>query len=390
MRQFRSAEFDHTVFSRVQPGSFKVEHDDCIVNALPAGIFNDGFIIRQVSFNARNQLDIILFGCVIGFRIGLHNPVIGDRHRRMAPFGSTRHQVGDRIDGVHIAHVGMQMQFHTLFFGIVHTLRKLKRHDIIRHQYSFLQEVIELHISAHQNTRTGFELLYDLFSTLFFFRGDWRLIFRQSTSALTGTIIQEHFAFDRTRIIRNGKGHKQRRTAGYFTRFNAQYLSANDNTPAFLIQSVNRYGRRIDHTAPDCRRRLLLRLHELTHVKESLFFKNTRFKFLLNPALVFSRDIHCNCRMKTIYVLNSLTQAVHDLTLSKEILSEYVRHFQAQFIPVHTQIQPIPPALRLRIFPGQVIKYRRSVSHRVFPERIRQRRRSDTQRNAHILEYTLE
>ena len=76
-------------------------------------------LVDQVTFHAQDQFDAVLFGRGPGFRIGLHHPVVGDGDGRMAPLGGLLNEAVNLGKAVHTAHLGVAMELHALFGGVV-------------------------------------------------------------------------------------------------------------------------------------------------------------------------------------------------------------------------------------------------------------------------------
>ena len=76
--------------------------------------------IDQVSLNAVDQLDPRLGGGGVRFGKSLDHAVVGDGYGRMSPLGRELDQLAHVNGAVQGAHLGVQMEFDPLFFGVVH------------------------------------------------------------------------------------------------------------------------------------------------------------------------------------------------------------------------------------------------------------------------------
>ena len=79
-------------------------------------------IVGEIALHPGQQLDAVLFRRAEGFGEGLGHAVIRHRDGLMAPFGGPFDEGRGGGYGVHVAHLGVQMQFDPLFFGVIHAL----------------------------------------------------------------------------------------------------------------------------------------------------------------------------------------------------------------------------------------------------------------------------
>ena len=118
---FYRTNLDNLDLLGIQAGGLNIKDHIGIVQGLMLGILNDELgIIDQIAFHAIDYLKITGYGmsCI---REGLNHTMISDCQCLMSPFHGLFNNVRDFGNTIHIAHLGMAMEFHTFLRGIVHT-----------------------------------------------------------------------------------------------------------------------------------------------------------------------------------------------------------------------------------------------------------------------------
>ncbi len=114
------------VLKRAEAGRLDIEDHTGMIQGLSRTVFNQFLhIVDQISLHTVKNLEIItsLHG-MVGIRKGLDTAVIRYRHRVHSPLFGPLNEVLYLGNAVHIAHLGMAVQFHTLDRSIVHAFRR--------------------------------------------------------------------------------------------------------------------------------------------------------------------------------------------------------------------------------------------------------------------------
>ena len=121
-----------------EAGGLDIEDDRVVVKPLPLFVLHDGLeVIDEIALTAVDQLEILIvldfLQVNVGIREGLHDAVVGDRHRLHTEGNCGVDVVIDIRNTVHIRHLRMQMQLHTLLRRAVLPLRavQLIAHDAV-------------------------------------------------------------------------------------------------------------------------------------------------------------------------------------------------------------------------------------------------------------------
>ena len=121
---FDCTDLNDPVVDRRQTGGLQVKHHICTVHALTFGVFHNFLqVIHQISFHSIDDLKVLILGNgMAGLGKCLHTAMICDRQCRHSP-GFCTVQKDSRIGhSIHIAHLRMAMQFHSLLIRIVHAM----------------------------------------------------------------------------------------------------------------------------------------------------------------------------------------------------------------------------------------------------------------------------
>ena len=117
-----SPDLNDLVVHRAQTCSLQVKDYTGAVKTLPSGIFHHFLqIIHQITFHPVDNLKILILGNgVAGFCKCLHAAVVRDGQRRHSPFLRPLQKHRRIGHAVHIAHLRMAVELHSLFAGIIH------------------------------------------------------------------------------------------------------------------------------------------------------------------------------------------------------------------------------------------------------------------------------
>ena len=138
---FHCANFRQTVVSGTESGGLHVEDDDLILQCAIPRLVDDKLaiqIVDHICLAAENHLEVLVLEptpCVHRIRKCLCDTVVGDGDRRMPPFVGTLHQLGTGRDSIHLRHIGMAMQLHTLYRCVVHLPLPLDHDNGVRFQH---------------------------------------------------------------------------------------------------------------------------------------------------------------------------------------------------------------------------------------------------------------
>ena len=112
-------ELDHLVIDRRQPGGFHVEDYVGVIQQDVVVLVVDqrNPVIDHVSLHPVEHLDTKLVGRLEGLRKGLNVAVVGNRQCRLSPLVSALGQLGDRVGGIHLTHLGVGMKLNPLVIG---------------------------------------------------------------------------------------------------------------------------------------------------------------------------------------------------------------------------------------------------------------------------------
>ncbi len=126
-------------------------------------------IVEHITFQAVDHFNLApFFRLFLGFgravRERLHHAVIGDRDRRLSPFGCHRHDILGLVEAVHLAHLGVDMQFHTasVLPGILPADRAVRLFEVFEHDGVHILKGIPLHFAADLDAVPRFEQLVNL------------------------------------------------------------------------------------------------------------------------------------------------------------------------------------------------------------------------------------
>ena len=104
-----------------EAGGLDIEDDRVMVEPLPLLVLHDRFeVIDEIALAAVDQLEILIvldfLQVNVGIREGLHDAVVGDRHRLHTEGNRGVDVVIDIGNTVHIRHLRMQMQLHAFLW----------------------------------------------------------------------------------------------------------------------------------------------------------------------------------------------------------------------------------------------------------------------------------
>ena len=151
--QHHGADFGDGLGGDVQAGGLNVEADDFILKGLVLGAVDHDPVVQivdEVAFNAVKYFYFTLGG-MPGIREGLAHAVVGDGDGGMAPGHGLLDDAGGIGKGVHIAHLGMEVQLHALLGIVVRPGRVGDFHDILGAKLHILAVAAQLQIALHPN-----------------------------------------------------------------------------------------------------------------------------------------------------------------------------------------------------------------------------------------------
>ena len=230
--QLDPAELDHPVPPGIEARGFKVQHDDGLVHVRIVRVLHDVLVVRQVGFHAGDQLDAVLFRRAEGLGVRLNHAVVRHRDGLVAPAGRPLHQGGHGGDGVHRAHVGVHVELHPLFLGVVLAHGKLRVGNIIRADGGFLVEIVVLRQPAHHDAGAGLDLGGDVLRLFLFLRGDRGLVLPGRAAAAAAPVAQEGDAADGAGQVRHREVQDQHAAVLGLPRFDVQHLAADGDAAA--------------------------------------------------------------------------------------------------------------------------------------------------------------
>ena len=132
--QHHGADLGDGLGGDIQAGGLNVKADDFILKRLVLGAVNHDPVVQIVDEVALYAVKYFYFtlGGMPGIREGLAHAVVGDGDGRMAPGHGLLDDAGGVGEGVHIAHLGMEVQLHPLLRIVVLPSLVGDFHDILR------------------------------------------------------------------------------------------------------------------------------------------------------------------------------------------------------------------------------------------------------------------
>ena len=364
--QLHRADFNDAVLGGVEPGGFKVQHDHRRIQG-QVGIARHRFVVvGQVAFHAGDQLDAELLGCAEGFREGLHHPVVGHGDGFVAPFGRPLDQGSGAGYGVHVAHLGVQMQFDALLRGVVHALGQIAGGQVPGHDARFVGKIVVLGVAPHQDAHAGFHGLDHLFHRFPLLVGNGRRIL---VLPGLGPVAQEDLAPDGAGVIGDQERQQHHFAAAHFLAFSRQHLAPDHHQAAVVPDLPDGNGRIADGLAPDAGvffDRLFLCLGGQLLVPCGALRRDAVLvlPFLLQrPQALFlvpaNAQRHFGVQPENIP--DHLGQLLLHVLLFQVMVGKLVGHFQGDAAvaghPAHVKF----PGRRGRVMPDQEIVQRRGV-----------------------------
>ncbi len=318
--QFHRTDFNDAVLLGIEAGGFKVQHNDGGIQAQLSCAFHHLVVVCQIPFHAGNQFDIVFLGSTKGFRECLRHTMVRHGNGRMAPFGSTFDQIGSGRNGIHVAHLGMQVQLNALFFGGIHTLCNGDLGHIPGHDHRLPGKFVVLGFPPHQYAHALFEgadHLLHLFP-LFIGNGGRR---RFVILGPAGAITQEHFAADGGGIVRHQESEQFHFAAGDGFGFHPQHFAGNHHQPAVIPDFPDIYRLFADGPAADTvifffwrLLGLFLGLHggnffiALRTLRRHTVLLGPLFPQLIQPSFFIAAHPQHHFRIQPEHVLNGLLQ----------------------------------------------------------------------------------
>ena len=104
---------------------FNIEYDKFIVKTMFCPLINFAGRIHHIGFHTKDYFNAFFLSSIGRKRKCLHHAMVGNRHRFMPPFCCLRNIFFCARHTILRAHVGMQMQFHSLFRRKILFFRRL-------------------------------------------------------------------------------------------------------------------------------------------------------------------------------------------------------------------------------------------------------------------------
>ena len=149
--------FRDSLLIRAQTGCLNIKGDEFVIQRV-FGIACDRWnhVVDEIRLNA---VDHLKFSALSGNSLqSIHrvweclcNAMVCNRNGRLAPFIGAINQVLRRTHAIHTGHIGVQMQFHTLFRSIVYNLKLLYRRKALGTQNDLMVIFVIFHIAAHND-----------------------------------------------------------------------------------------------------------------------------------------------------------------------------------------------------------------------------------------------
>ena len=116
-------------------------------------------IVYKIILNSVYQLEVLCFAALFevikgahGVGEGLYYAVVGYGDSLVSPFYRLLYNIGDRRNGVHLRHAGMQVQLDTLFFCRIGLFRAFfDRRDAVRLKAVILFPIVHFIDAVHYN-----------------------------------------------------------------------------------------------------------------------------------------------------------------------------------------------------------------------------------------------
>ena len=149
----------------LQAGGLDIEADDLVGEVLVLGTVDGDAVVQvidKVALHAVEDLDLALGG-VPGVREGLGHAVVGDGDGRVAPGDGLLDDGGGVRQGVHVGHLGVEVQLHPLLRGGVLPGLVGDLHDVEGAQLNVLAVAAQLHIALDPEPHPrGYGVLHGL------------------------------------------------------------------------------------------------------------------------------------------------------------------------------------------------------------------------------------
>ncbi len=134
--QHHRADLGDGLVGHVQTGGLDVEADDLVGEGLILRAVDGDAVVQvvdEVALHTVEELDLILGG-IPGLGKRLHRAVVGDGDGRVSPRCRLLDHAAHIGEGVHGAHLGVEVELHALFRGVVLTAGVLGAQDVLRVQ----------------------------------------------------------------------------------------------------------------------------------------------------------------------------------------------------------------------------------------------------------------
>ena len=154
-------DFGHSFGRCGKSGCFKVKYNYFVFKS-NVRISENCFygIVNKICFDAINDFEVRVFESSCGFSSfgeSLNNTVVGNGNSAVSPIMGTFNKLFGRSYTVHLGHIGVAMEFETLFFLIICSVKSLNFTDISGADSYVMFIFIESSFSGNHNSITVFK-----------------------------------------------------------------------------------------------------------------------------------------------------------------------------------------------------------------------------------------
>ena len=142
---FYRTDFDNLIFLWAKAGRLQIKDDKITAEILPLRVFDDALcIVHKIRLHAVDQLEIRpLWNRMVSDRKCLHRTVIRDREAVMSERDCLRDNITDIRHTIHVTHLCMTVQLHTLAHRLIHTLCREIRNFLDTHDGCHCQLMVK-------------------------------------------------------------------------------------------------------------------------------------------------------------------------------------------------------------------------------------------------------
>ena len=315
--------------------------------------------------------------------------MIRDGDGRVSPLRRALNQVAGGGNRVHLAHVGVHVQFNALALGVILPHGLFARINIVDHHNQPVFKAVHLHVAAHGQP---FALLdggnHILNGLLFLFRRRTVVVLlRIAEAALSGLITQKRLALDGIRVIRQREGKQLHFAAAQFARFHRQHLAADGQLAGLFGQFADRQRLGGDRPAENRLGLFFDGFHflggnlfalRLDHRGDGLFILGLAasanlFELLFAQLDRLKDDVHLSHK----HVFDQLLDVFVHAGLREEFRRDILRHEHAEHIALAFQRRVVHKRRAGRMAALDAAQDKRRVFLRIAQKILRQLRRTN-------------